>query len=208
MQYVRTTSVSYSLRGEISTIIGILIAVIFLPILAIIGLQNNGIQGASETLASINPTTHEIEIKNSKGQTVVTMSATTAWPIKGTVTQEFGHPNPPYQTAHTGIDIDGGFGAAVTVFMQGKIIKAGDNVLAGCGSHCVIIDHGFGISSIYAHMSAHKVQIGEVVKPGDIIGLEGAEGWAMGAHLHFEIQIMHIPINPRTFMVGDPTTRN
>ena len=90
----------------------------------------------------------------------------------------------------------------------GKVIKVGDNVLAGCGSHCVIVDHGFGINSIYAHMSAHKVQVGQTVKPGDIIGQEGAEGWAEGAHLHFEIQIAHIPVNPRTFMIGNPPPRS
>lgn len=136
------------------------------------------------------------------------MDATTTWPIRGIVTQEFGHPNPPYQVTHSGIDIDGGFGSPVTVFMQGKVIKVGDNVLAGCGTHCVVVDHGFGITSIYAHMSAHRVQVGQTVKPGDVLGLQGAEGWAEGAHLHFEIKIANIPVNPRVFMIGNPLPRS
>ena len=208
MQYVKIVMTAWSLRREIGIVLGVLAALIILPVFAAIGLLNNGVQAASDALVSMNPVTHKVEVRNAKGDLITTMDATTTWPVKGIVTQEFGHPDPPYQAAHSGIDIDGGFGAPVTVFMQGKVIKAGDNVLAGCGSHCVIVDHGFGVTSIYAHMSAHKVQVGQTVKPGDVIGLEGEEGWATGAHLHFEIQIDHIPVNPRTFMVGNPAPRS
>ena len=208
MQYIKLTSAIYSFRREIGVVIGVLTAIIVLPIFAVIGLLNNGVQGASDALVSVNPVTHKVEVRDAKGTLITTLEATTAWPIKGTVTQEFGHPNPPYQVAHSGIDIDGGFGSPVTVFMEGKVIKVGDNILAGCGSHCVIVDHGFNITSIYAHMSAHQVQVGQAVKPGDVIGLEGEEGWAHGAHLHFEIQIARIPVNPRIFMIGNPPPRS
>ena len=207
MQYIRIATTLYSFRREIGTVLGVLAALIILPIFAVIGLLNNGVQGASDALVSVDPVTHKVEVRDAKGALITTMDATTTWPIKGTVTQEFGVPNPPYQAAHSGIDIDGGFGAPVTVFMQGKIIEVGD-VMAGCGSHCVIVEHGFGITSIYAHMSAHKVAVGQIVKPGDVIGLEGEEGWAHGAHLHFEIKIVNIPVNPRVFMIGNPPPRS
>lgn len=207
MQYIKIATTLYSFRREIGVVIYVLAGIILLPIFAVIGLLNNGVQGASDALVSVDPTTHRVEVKDAKGAVIATMDATTTWPIRGTVTQEFGVPNPPYQTAHSGIDIDGGFGAPVTVFMQGTVLKVGD-VLAGCGTHCVIVDHGFGITSVYAHMSAHRVQIGQVVKPGDVIGLEGEEGWAHGAHLHFEIKIANIPINPRVFMIGNPPPRS
>lgn len=207
MQQVKIAITLYSFRREAGVVIGALLGVIFLPILAVVGLLNNGVQGASDALVSVNPVTHKVEVRNAKGEVVIALDATTAWPVKGTVTQEFGVPNPPYQTAHSGIDIDGGFGAPVTVFMQGTVLKIGD-VLAGCGTHCVIVDHGFGITSVYAHMSAHMVQVGQVVKPGDVIGLEGEEGWAHGAHLHFEIKVAEIPVNPRVFMVGNPPPRS
>lgn len=207
MQYVKIASTLYSFRREVSVVIGVLVAIIILPIFAVIGLLNNGVQGASDALVSVDPVTHKVEVRDAKGALITTMDATTTWPIKGTVTQEFGHPNPPYQVAHSGIDIDGGFGSPVTVFMEGKVSKVGD-VLAGCGTHCVIVDHGFGITSVYAHMSAHRVHVGQTVKPGDVIGLEGEEGWAHGAHLHFEIQIAHIPVNPRVFMIGNPLPRS
>lgn len=207
MQYIRIATTLYSFRREIGVILGVLAALIILPIFAVIGLLNNGVQGASDALVSVDPVAHKVEVRDAKGALITTMDATTTWPIKGTVTQEFGVPNPPYQVAHSGIDIDGGFGAPVTVFMQGKVVKVGD-VMAGCGSHCVIVDHGFGITSAYAHMSAHKVAVGQTVKPGDVIGLEGEEGWAHGAHLHFEIKIANIPVNPRVFMIGNPPPRS
>jgi murein DD-endopeptidase MepM/ murein hydrolase activator NlpD len=207
MQYVKIASALYSFRREIGVVIGVLALIIILPIFAVIGLLNNGVQGASDALVSVDPVTHQVEVRDAKGALITTMDATTTWPIKGVVTQEFGHPNPPYQVGHTGIDIDGGNGSSATVFMAGKVLQVG-NVLEGCGNHCVIVDHGFGITSIYAHMSAYTVSVGQQVKPGDVIGHEGAEGWATGPHLHFEIQIAHIPVNPRTFMVGDPPPRN
>lgn len=206
MQYLRLATTLYSFRHEIGVVIGVMAALISLPTFTVIGLLNNGVQGASDALVKVDSTTHKVEVRNAKGELVTTVDATTAWPIKGTITQEFGIPNPPYQLAHSGIDIDGGFGSPVTAFMAGKVIKVGE-VMPGCGSHCVILDHGFGLTSIYAHMSAHKVIVGQEVKPGDVVGLEGEEGWAHGAHLHFEIQVMGIPVNPRPFMIGNPLTR-
>ncbi len=206
MQYIRIASALYSFRHEVGVIIGVMAALIILPTFVTIGLLSNGVQGVSDVLVSVNAVDHKVEVRNAKGELVTTLDATTTWPIKGTITQGFGTPNPPYQIAHSGIDIDGGFGSPVTVFMAGKVLKVG-NVLAGCGDYCVIIDHGFGITSVYAHMSAYKVKVGQPVKPGDVIGLEGEEGWANGAHLHFEIQVMGIPVNPLTFMIGNPLAR-
>lgn len=207
MQYVRIAATLYSFRKEIGIVISVLVAIIILPIFAVIGLLNNGVQGASDALVSVNPITHKVEVRDASGKLITIMDATTTWPIRGVVTQEFGDPNPPYQVAHSGIDIDGGFRAPITVFMQGKVTKVG-NFTVGCGSHCVIVDHGLGITSMYAHMSAHKVRVGQVVKPGDVIGLEGEEGWAHGAHLHFEIKIANVPVNPRVFMIGNPLPRS
>lgn len=129
MQYVKIASTLYSFRREVGVVIGVLAAIIILPIFAVIGLLNNGVQGASDALVSIDPVTHKVEVRDAKGALITTMDATTTWPIKGTVTQEFGVPNPPYQVAHSGIDISGGFGTLITVFMQGKVIKVG-NALA------------------------------------------------------------------------------
>ncbi len=206
MPQARILLTLYSIRREVGVFICTLAALAILPMFAVVGLLTNGVQSASDVFVSADTNTHKVDVRNAKGEHVTTIDATTAWPIKGTITQEFGVPNPPYQIAHSGIDIDGGFGSPVTAFMAGKVIKVGE-VMAGCGSHCVIVDHGFSVTSIYAHMSAHKVSVGQNIKPGDVVGLEGEEGWAHGAHLHFEVQVMGIPVNPRTFMIGNPLAR-
>jgi murein DD-endopeptidase MepM/ murein hydrolase activator NlpD len=207
MQYIKIATTLYSFRREAGVVIGVLAGIIVLPIFVVIGLLNNGVQGASDALVSVDPVTHKVDVRDAKGVLITTMDATTTWPMKGTVTQEFGVPNLPYQAAHSGIDIDGGFGAPITVFMKGTVTKVG-NFMPGCGNHCVVVDHGFGITSTYAHMSAHNVQVGQSVKPGDIVGLQGEEGWAHGDHLHFSIEIMGIPVNPRVFLIGNPLPGN
>jgi murein DD-endopeptidase MepM/ murein hydrolase activator NlpD len=89
--------------------------------------------------------------------------------------------------------------------MAGKVIFAGwDN--SGFGNY-VMVDHGNSITSIYGHLSEVETAKGKDVKPGDIIGLEGETGHATGPHVHFEIRVYGIPVNPRIFMVGDPAPR-
>jgi len=198
-----TAVAAWTWRREIAIVGGAVCCIVLLPIFAVIGVMTNGVQGVSDSLVNVNETTHQIEVRTLTGKIITTLEASTTWPVKGVVTQEFGNPNPPYQLTHSGIDIDGGFGAPVTAFMAGRVISVG-NYLAGCGSHCVTIDHGYGITSIYAHMSGHRVQVNQSVKPGDIIGFEGEEGWAHGAHLHFEIRVLSVPVNPRSFMIGNP----
>ena len=68
----------------------------------------------------------------------------------------------------------------------------------------VMVDHGNNITSIYGHMSDVQAIEGQEVSPGDIIGLEGQTGHATGPHVHFEIRVYGIPVNPRVFMIGEP----
>ena len=108
----------------------------------------------------------------------------------------------PYQPVHTGIDIAGRTGDPVTPFMKGKVIYVGD-LSWGYGKH-IIVDNDNNISSLYAHLSKVNVTVGQEVKPGDIIGLEGSTGWSTGPHLHFEVRVFSIPVNPKTFINGNP----
>ncbi len=127
------------------------------------------------------------------------------WPMNGRVTVEFGVPHRPWQNRHTGIDIisDNRSGAAsITPFTDGtvsEIIRSG----RGLGNH-VIVDHGEGISSVYAHLSRINVRIGQDVKPGDTLGYEGSSGATTGRHLHFEVRVNGVPKNPRNFIFGNP----
>jgi murein DD-endopeptidase MepM/ murein hydrolase activator NlpD len=125
------------------------------------------------------------------------------WPVKGIVTLEFGESDLPYQPLHTGIDIanpEGKIGDPIVPFMPGTVIYAGE-IFWGFGKY-IMINNGDNITSIYAHLSAIYVYQGEKVTLGQIMGEEGTTGWSTGPHLHFQININGIPVNPRTFL-GD-----
>lgn len=183
-------------------IIGITFAVLFiLPILAVVVIANAGITEVASALAAINPITHRVEVKDANGKVIAELEASTVWPVKGYISEEFGVPHMPWQPYHTGIDIanpSGRIGDPVTPFMAGTVITTPE-LTTSFGKH-VIIDHGNGITSLYGHLSQITTQKGAVVKPGDVIGLEGSTGASTGSHVHFEIRLFSIPVNPHTFM--------
>ncbi len=90
-----------------------------------------------------------------------------------------------------------------------KIISpsAGRVILAGAFSdygNAVVIDHGFGITTRYGHLSKVKVAKGQIVKKGDVIALQGSTGRSTGQHLHYEIRYKNTPLNPKKFLeAGD-----
>ncbi len=184
-----------------ASVLGVLFAI---PLIAVVVIANAGVLAVSSALAAINPITHLVSIFDANGKQTAQLSVSTVWPVNGVVTLEFGQPDPPYQEHHTGIDIanpNRHIGDPITPFMAGRVIFAGwDN---GYGNY-VMIDHGHDITSLYGHMSQLNATKGQEVKPGDIIGLEGESGHATGPHVHFEMRVYGIPVNPRIFMVGDP----
>lgn len=188
----------WSFRKELFYVSLTFIGVLLLPFIAVLVIANTGIQLVSDQLVGVNPETHRVEIHDPTGKVVATIEAATVWPIKGTVTLEFGAIDLPYQPFHTGIDIAGPNGAPITPFMKGKVIYA-DEISWGYGKH-VIIDNGNNITSIYAHLSKISTKVGDEVNPGDVIGYEGQTGWATGPHLHFQINVFGVPVNPRVFL--------
>lgn len=172
---------------------------LLLPIIAVVVISNTGIAIVADHLVGVNIQTHKVEIHDpTSGKVITTLDAATIWPVKGVVTLEFGEVDLPYQPLHTGIDIAGKTGDPVTPFMKGKVIHTGE-LSWGYGKH-IIIDHGNNITSLYGHLSKINVKKDEEVKPGDVIGLEGSTGWSTGPHVHFEVRVFGIPVNPRTFL--------
>lgn len=195
----------WSYKKELFYVSLTFLGVLLLPFIAVLVIANTGIQLVSDQLASVDATTHQVEIHDPTGKVVATIDATTTWPVTGVITLEFGEIDLPYQPFHTGIDIanpQGRIGDPITPFMKGKVIYAGE-ISWGYGKH-IIIDNGNNITSIYAHLSKINVKKDDEVKPGDVIGLEGQTGWATGPHLHFQINVFGIPVNPRVFLVGNP----
>jgi murein DD-endopeptidase MepM/ murein hydrolase activator NlpD len=120
-------------------------------------------------------------------------------PVAGPVTSPFGwriHPIFHVRKFHTGIDIGAGYGTPIHAADGGRVIYA--TWMSGYGN-TTIIDHGSGISTLYAHQSSVLISSGSVSK-GQVIGYVGATGYATGPHLHFEVRVNGNPANPLSYL--------
>lgn len=97
------------------------------------------------------------------------------------------------QGFHTGLDFGGGEGLAITAPAAGRVVFAAPLTVRG---NATIIDHGWGVYSGFWHQSAIQVQVGQVVQQGEVIGLVGATGRVTGAHLHWELWVNGVQVDP------------
>jgi len=107
------------------------------------------------------------------------------WPVKGRISGRFGSHrilNGEPRSPHTGLDIAPGQGALIVAPLGGRVTLLSDQYLTG---NTMVIDHGHGISSVYAHMEKAIAKQGDMVKQGDPIGTVGMSGRATGPHLHW-----------------------
>ena len=191
----------WSFRKEFFFVSLTFLMVLLLPVIAVITLTNSGIEEVSDTLAQYSAKTNTIKLYYPNGTFYKEITASITWPVQGVITNEFGETHLPYYLFHSGIDIanpEGKKGDPVTPFMPGKVAYAGE-IFWGYGKH-VIVDHGNNVSSIYGHLDKINVKKDQEVKSGDVIGLEGSTGWSTGNHLHFQINVFGIPVNPRVFL--------
>lgn len=122
------------------------------------------------------------------------------WPVHGYVTGGFGLREDPLNEGgefHVGVDISTPYGNRVIAPADGLVIFAEPR--AGYGN-VIVLDHGFGITSRYGHLSAFNVKEGQRVKRGEVIGYVGSTGHSTGAHLHYEIREHDNPVNPLKYM--------
>jgi len=117
-----------------------------------------------------------------------------AWPISGAITSGFG---PRWGGTHSGIDIDCVTGAPIGASRAGTVVSATYD--GGYGYH-VVIDHGGGFASLYAHASELYVSAGNSVSQGDTIAACGSTGQSTGDHLHFEIRVNGSPQDPLAYL--------
>lgn len=117
-----------------------------------------------------------------------------AWPIRGRITSPYG---PRWGGFHTGMDIDCRTGDPIGASKAGRVIAS---EWGGGYGNMVIIDHGNGVTTLYAHMSRRSVGQGEHVDQRERVGACGATGNATGDHLHFEVRIDGQHRNPRYFL--------
>ena len=129
-----------------------------------------------------------------------TGSGSLSWPVNGPVTSAFGwriHPILGYKKFHTGIDIGVGYGVPIRASDGGTVIYA--TWMGGYGN-VVIVDHGNGLSTLYAHQSSLAVGIGARVSRGQTIGYVGSTGFSTGPHLHFEVRVNGNPVDPMGYL--------
>lgn len=127
-------------------------------------------------------------------------SIPSSYPVYGTITSPFGTRKNPFGYSyefHPGIDISVPIGTPVKAAGKGVVTYAG--WLAGYGK-VVIIDHGYGIESVYGHNSQILVKVGQSVKRGDIIAKSGNTGRSTGPHVHFEVRVNGNPVNPTKYL--------
>lgn len=195
---LKAAYILFSFRKELKYVLLTFVLILLLPAIAFIVLANSGIQAASDLLTGINPLTKQIQIFTPNGELYKTLDISVAWPTSGTVTQEFGESELPYYLFHTGIDIAGKLGDPITPAIKGEVVHTG-KLSWGLGNH-VIVDHGDNLTTSYGHMSQILVDKGDIVETGDVIGLQGRTGWSTGVHLHFEVRVFGIPVNPRVVL--------
>jgi len=126
--------------------------------------------------------------------------APSLWPITGRITSSFGEREDPFNgegAFHSGIDIAGTFGEPVRATADGTV--EGASMASGYGRE-VIIDHGNGIQTLYAHLSGFAVTPGQQVSRGQIVGYVGMSGRSTGPHLHYEVRIHNTPVNPYSYL--------
>lgn len=130
-------------------------------------------------------------------------STPSLWPVMGQITGSFGDRLDPFSgegAFHAGVDISSTFGDPVRASADGLVVSVENR--AGYG-RVVVIEHGFGLSTWYGHMSGFNTRVGAQVKRGDVIGYVGTSGRATGPHVHYEVRSYGAPVNPWRYLRGN-----
>ncbi len=124
------------------------------------------------------------------------------WPVKGWITSTFGRRKSPFtglREFHKGLDIATRKGTPIIAPADGIVAAAGTRGFLG---RMIAIDHGHGIVSRYGHMQKALKKRGDKVKRGDVIGLVGATGRTTGPHVHYEVHLNGVPVNPKKYILN------
>lgn len=118
-------------------------------------------------------------------------------PVNGSISSRFGSRGGSRSSVHTGLDISTSSGTGIRPIANGTVTYAG---YKGSYGNLIIIDHGNGVQSYYAHCSALYVSTGQTVGTETTIGAVGSTGNSTGPHLHLEIRINGTPVNPQSYI--------
>jgi murein DD-endopeptidase MepM/ murein hydrolase activator NlpD len=127
-------------------------------------------------------------------------STPSAWPVRGWITSPYGNRTSPFSGVlkfHEGLDIAAQTGTPIMAPADGVVVKAGFSTGYG---NMVEVSHGYGIKTVYAHNSRLNVKAGQRIKRGDVIAYVGDTGSSTGPHLHYEVRLNGLPVNPIKYM--------
>ncbi len=167
--------------------------------------RGDELQLLASSVAEETPRLHELEEMTSRTGRIMA-ALPLRWPIRGRVNSEYGVRPSPWggpKEHHKGIDIGSAAGAPVASPAPARVIAASSG--GSFGKH-VVLDHGYGVRSRYAHLRKLEVKRGDQVETGQIIGLVGSTGRSTGPHLHYEVLVQGKPVNPRDFLGDRPET--
>jgi len=127
----------------------------------------------------------------------------TIWPTVGFITSGYGWRIDPFtgkQTFHKGIDIATNLGNPVVATAEGVVVETKNDRIGG---KTILINHGGGLSTLFCHLDKILVRPGQKVKRGEVIGLVGKTGKALGPHLHYEVQVNGKSVNPLQYILEE-----
>ncbi len=131
---------------------------------------------------------------------IILESVPASWPARGILGSGFGVRMSPFtdtKVFHHGVDIDVPAGTPVRTAAPGKVVRSGYEPLYG---NVVVVDHGYGYTTVYAHLQDRLVEAGATVRNGDLVGKAGATGRTTGPHLHYEVHVNGLAVNPTRFL--------
>jgi murein DD-endopeptidase MepM/ murein hydrolase activator NlpD len=169
-QYQASLNTLYALKGS-----------------ALTGAAAAGLQDGTQRLASLSDWTRAAD-------------APSLWPVEGRLTSSFGERVDPFNgegAFHSGIDISVPYGTPVHAAADGVVSFA--EFSSGYG-RLINIDHGHGVATRYGHLSGFAISPGQHVRRGQVIGYVGTTGRVTSPHLHYEVRIQTVPVNPHKYL--------
>jgi len=166
----------------------------------------------SQSIRSLDKTVSDLTERSSKLETIfedqklLLASTPSTWPVRGYLSSAFGNRIDPFtglQDFHSGLDISTPIGTKIQAPADGVVIFCG---LKGGYGNAMVIDHGYGILTRYAHLAGFNVKPGQRVRRGDTIAFVGQTGRANAPHLHYEVWVNDQAQNPIQFILDEYRT--
>ncbi len=187
-----------SLASEVSSLYGLKSDPVLVAAASSDSVEDEQVSSSLDRLYALKTTA--LSGATTAGLTLGLTRNVTLWPVEGPVTGSFGERIDPFNgegAFHSGIDIGAIFGQPIIAPAAGTVEFA--DLMGGYG-RAVVIDHGRGITTRFGHLKSFAVFPGQHVQRGDVIGYVGDSGRSTGPHLHYEVRINNVPVNPHKYL--------